>query len=221
MALHKNSKRASTGAVAVLGLALAGLVASHAAFAQQVFYRYQNERGVTVQTDRLPPEAVPLGYKVVTASGDVIKVVPRQLSPEELVLRDAELARQQQLEEEEARIRKWDQSLILRYSNVSDVDEAKRRGLKEYDTRIGILRGNLMSLKSQIEAEQGDAANYTRRGRDIPASLTERIETLKSEVVYAESSIGKLQGERVETEQQFELDKERLDFLLEQAALRR
>ncbi len=204
-----------------IGLLLVALVLATAANAQRVYYRYFNEQGITVQTDRLPPEAVPRGYQVVNANGDILKEVPRRLTEEERKSRDIEEERQRLLAEEEQRIRKWDQSLALRYSDVADIEEAKNRGLKEYDTRIGILQGNLMSLKSQIESEQGDAANYARRGKDAPEALVVRIGSLKSEVRYAESAIDELNGERVEVERQFERDMLRFEYLLENAALRK
>ena len=191
------------------------------ASAQRVYYRYQNEQGLTTQTDRLPPAAARRGYSVVSASGDIIKVVPRELTVEERLLRDAALARDKVMEDEEKRIRKWDQSLILRYSNADEIDAARVRGIREFDTRISIFQGNLMSLKAQIEAEQRDAANYLRRGRQVPDTLSARITSLKGEVLYAEDAIGQIKRERIETEQQYEADRLRFLYLMEQAALRR
>ena len=223
MALISDNKvRRLVGVAGVsASLLLAGLLVSADAAAQKLYYRYKNEQGITVQTDRLPPTVVRQGYQIVSASGDVLKVVPRELTADERKARDAKDAENQRGLAEQERIRKWDRSLVLRYSNVEEIDAAKRRGLKEYDTRIGILQGNLMSLKRQIETEQGDAANYARRGKEVPESLQKRIRELKSEVLYAESTINQLERERIGTERQYELDRERFEFLLEQAALRR
>lgn len=202
-------------------LLLTALLASSDAAAQKLYYRYKNEQGITVQTDRLPPAVVRQGYQIVSANGDVLKVIPRELTEQERKARDAQNAENRRGLAEQERIRKWDRSLVLRYSNVDEIDEAKRRGLREYDTRIGILQGNLMSLKGQIESEQGDAANYARRGKEVPEDLDKRIKELKSEVLYAESTINQLESERIETERQYELDRERFEYLLEHTALRR
>ena len=202
--------------ICVLMLMLPGLVA-----AERQLYRYQTESGAMVQSDRLPAGAAARGYSIVNSAGVVLKVVPRQLSEEERAQRDR--SRQQQLaeEEEKARLRAWDQSLYLRYSGIEDIDDAMRRGLLKYDTRIGILRGNLQSLKSQIEQRQGDAANYLRRGRQVPESLQQQIGALRSEVSYVEHAIVELRQERVEAELQFHNDKERFAYLLEQSAASR
>ncbi len=220
MVLPRTSGRRVTGnSGALFTLLLAAVLATEVG-ADKVFYRYKNEQGITVQSDRLPPEVVPRGYQVVSANGDVLKTVSRELSETELELRAEQEARRQREIEEQERIRKWDKSLILRYSNVDEIEAAKQRALKEYDTRIGILNGNLMSLKGQIEAEQNDAANYARRGKDIPPALEGRLEALKSEVLYAESSIDELGRERVATGLQFERDKERFEYLMELAGNR-
>ena len=204
-----------------VGLMLTVVLFASEAGAQKFYYRYFNTEGVMVQTDRLPPEVVRQGYQIVSANGDVLKVVPRELTAEERKLRDAENEKRQLVLAEQDRIRKWDHTLTLRYSNVDDIDEAKARSLKEFDIRIGILQGSLMSLKGQIETEQGDAANYARRGKDVPEALNLRIKSLKSEVLYAENAISELELERIETEKQYQLDRERFEYLLEQAALRR
>ena len=203
----------------LLSLVLVAALATNVG-ADKVFYRYKNEQGITVQSDRLPPEVVPRGYQVVSANGDVLKTVSRELSESELKLRDEQEAQRQREIEERERIRKWDKSLVLRYSNVEEIEAAKQRALKEYDTRIGILNGNLMSLKGQIEAEQDDAANYARRGQDVPEALEGRLEALKSEVLYAETTIDELGKERVATGLQFERDKERFEYLMELAGKR-
>jgi hypothetical protein len=203
------------------GLMLAAVLFANEATAQKLYYRYFNAEGVMVQTDRLPPEVVRQGYQIVSANGDVLKVVPRELTAAERKQRNAEHEKHQRTLAEQDRIRKWDHTLALRYSNVDDIDEAKGRSLKEFDIRIGILQGNLMSLKGQIEAEQSDAANYARRGKDVPEALNLRMKSLKSEVLYAENAISELERERIGTERQYELDRERFEYLLEQAALRK
>lgn len=202
--------------ICALMLILPGVVV-----AERQLYRYQTESGVMVQSDRLPAGAAARGYSIVSSAGNVLKVVPRQLSEEERAQRDR--SRQQELaaQEEQERLRAWDQSLYLRYSGTEDIDDAMRRGLLKYDTRIGILRGNLQSLKSQIEQRQGDAANYLRRGRKVPESLQQQIGQLRSEVSYVEHAIVELRQERVEAELQFHNDKERFAYLLEQSAASR
>lgn len=208
----------NAGKYIVLVLALSGALNVSA---ERVYYLYENADGILVQSDRLPPEAVPRGYKVVNASGDIVKEVARQLTAEEKVAFDAEMERRRAQQQELERIRKWDETLLLRYSTVDEIDEAQARSLREYDVRISILSGNLMSLKTQIEAEQGEAANYERAGREVPEALHKRISDLKAEVDYAETATTELKQERIDAEMQFEKDKERFDYLMERVGLRK
>lgn len=200
---------------------LAALLTAHGqAVAERVYYLFENEQGVLVQSDRLPPEAVPRGYKVVNAHGAVIEEVARQLTEEEKLAQADEMARRRAQQQELERIRKWDETLLLRYSSVEDIEDAKKRALREFDVRIGILSGNLMSLKTQIESEQGEAANYERAGRKVPESLQKRISDLKAEVEYAETATLELKDERVGTEEQYDKDMERFDYLMEKVGLK-
>ena len=200
-----------------VGALSAGLLVCGNASAQKVYYRYHNSQGQIVQTDRLLPDIVPLGYSVVSASGDVLQVVPRELTKEEKRERDEAAAQDRARQAELERMRKWDQSLILRYSSAEEIEAARERGVKEFDTRISILQGSLLALKTQIETEQGAAANHLRRGRSVPEPLTERIAELKAEVAYAEGAIDKLQRERSESVMQFDRDKVRFAVLMKQA----
>lgn len=203
----------------LLGYLLQAIVIPESALAQRPLYRYQTESGIVVQGDRLPAGAAARGYSVLNSAGDVLQVVPRQLNDEERAERDRLRADEMVEENERERIRTWDRSLILRYSNLDDIDDAMRRGMLKYDTRIGILRGNLQSLKSQIESQQGSAANYMRQGRRVPEALTSQVSGLRSEVAYVEGAIVTLRQERVEVELKFHSDKERFEYLLQQAAL--
>lgn len=211
------SKVASLGLNIGLGVLGLGLLAASEAGAQKVYYRYQNAQGNVVQSDRLPPEAVPSGYSIVSASGDVLQVVPRELTKQEKRQRDEAAALERARIAELERMRKWDQSLILRYSSADEIDAARERGIKEFDTRISILQSSLLALKSQIEAEQEAAANHLRRGRAVPDALSQRIVDLRGEVSYAEGAIEKLHQERQETALQYDRDKERFGVLMQQA----
>ena len=204
-----------------IGCLVSLLVIAGSATAERFLYRYHTESGAVVQGDRLPAGAAARGYSILNTAGDVLKVVPRQLSGEERAERDR--LREQALaeEQEQERLLKWDQSLFMRYSGLEDIDDAMRRGLLKYDTRIGILRGNLQSLKSQIEREQSNAANYLRMGRQVPDSLQQLVAKLRNEVVDVEQAIVALRKERIDAELEFHNDKERFVLLLEKTAASR
>lgn len=185
------------------------------------YYRYSNERGVTVIDETIPPEFVAGGYDIITRDGSLIRRVPRQLSEQELFEQGTEEARERLRKEEEQRLKAWDEMLMLRYSSVEDIEAARQRAVRDLQIRISILKSNLMSVKSQIEREQQRAADIERTGRDVPASLTGNIDKLGREIEDTEESIGIRRQEVDETKASYERDIDRFSLLMGRVKLRR
>lgn len=184
-------------------------------------YRYLNAEGNIVIDYQVPAELIKNGYEVLGKDGTVLREVPRQLTQQELQdLSDEEKRQKTELEEKE-RIRKWDESLLLRYSSVEDLDAARERALRELRIRITILRGNARSLKSSVEAEQAKAANVERAGGEVDMSLLDRIDTLQQEIAVIERAIKDRQKEIVEVEKSFQKDIERFEMLTDLVKMRR
>lgn len=206
---------------AFAGCCLCAAMLSQLAVAGQV-YRYINDNGVPVIDDRVPPKFVPKGYEVLdSATLTLIKRIPRQLSEEELRLRNTDEARARLKEEEESRLKAWDESLMVRYSSVADIKAAQERAVKDLQIRISILKSNLTSIKSQIEREQQKAADIERRGAQVPADLTRNIEIMRQEIEDTEQSIAIRLEEIADVEASFERDIERFATLEDRVRLRR
>lgn len=184
--------------------------------ADNVYYRHRDSNGVTVIEKYVSPEAVRHGYEVVNAaSGEVIKTVSGELSDSERARQKAREAERQRREQEAEQQRKWDESLMLRYSDVDEIREAKLRALHEIDLRIKILRGNLKSVKDQIEAQQAKAADLERRGGSVPSQLLDNIARLKDEIAHSEERIRQREHDRAQTADSYDRDIERFKQLME------
>ena len=104
-------------------------------------YRYRNAEGNVVVDYQVPAESISGGYEVLNNEGMVIKVVPRSLTPEERAIENAENQREREARAEQERLRKWDESLMLRYSTVEDIEaEAEGRKLPGSGCQYGALR---------------------------------------------------------------------------------
>lgn len=165
-------------------------------------YRYTNKDGVKVLNSTIPPEYVQGGYEVVNMHGDVIRVVDPGLDAAGV----EELKRL--TEEKEAEI-KWDRELLKRYSTVVDVESAKSRRLAEINTSLAILRGNIVSLDSQIAREQAKAADRERRGQDVPEAILTNIKNFKLERAAAERMIENRLADYDEVASRFDRDIDR------------
>lgn len=188
---------------------------------QAQYYRYNNERGIPVIDEAIPPEFVAGGYDIITRDGSLIRRVPRQLSEAELKEEGSEAARERLRKEEEMRLQAWDEMLMLRYSSVEDIDSARERAVRALHIRISILRSNLLSVKGQIEREQLKAADIERSGRDVPENISAIIDKLAREIEDTEESIAVRRQEVDDTKASYQRDIDRFELLMERVKLRR
>ena len=184
-------------------------------------YRYINDKGVPVIDDNVPPEFVSKGYDILRNDGTLIRRVERQLTDEELKLRNTEESRARLRQEEEERLQAWDESLMRRYSTIQDIEAAQARAMKDLQIRISILKSNLNTTKLQIEREQKKAADIERRGGKVPKAIIKNIGILRLEIEDTEQSIVMRNEEIETTKAAFERDIDRFKILLDRVNLRR
>jgi hypothetical protein len=203
---------------------VAGTVLCSAAlrvFAEEYLYRYINSQGVLVIDYRVPPEVVDKGYDILNADGSIYKVVPRAPTEEEMAEQASQIYRERVAAEESERLRKWDESLLLRYSSVADIEAARERGLRDLRIRISILQSNVRSLKSQVESNQARAADIERSGGKVPEEIVSAIHDLRDEMGETERAIEEREREVEVVQQSYARDIERFSSLLDQVELRR
>lgn len=184
-------------------------------------YRYTNEEGSVVVGYQIPPQYVAGGYEVLNDEGVVVRVVPPELSEEEQLEADARRRQEEEARVEEERLRKWDESLLLRYSTVADIEAARERALRDLRIRVSILSSNRRSLKHQVENYQAQAADLERSGQPVDVALLQTIEDLQAEIESTERSIRDREREIGEVSDAYQLDIERFGQLLQVVELRR
>ncbi|HEY6132086.1 MAG TPA: hypothetical protein VIV27_08705 [Halioglobus sp.] len=183
-------------------------------------YRYRNAQGNVVVGYQVPVDAVAGGYEILNDKGMVTQVVPRALTEEERKAKDAEKKRDEEALAEQERLRKWDESLMLRYSTVADIEDAGHRALGDLQIRLSILKGNRRSLKQRVENYQAEAADTERAGRNVDVERLRTIETLQDEIATTEKDIVDRQKEMDILEASFAADIERFKMLQDVVELR-
>ena len=156
--------------------------------AQQLF-RFTDDNGQLVITDRLPPEVIPKGYEVLDRNGRVTKTVQRQLNAAERAAKQLEDNARAADALAKAKLLEWDQSLLRRYSSVADIKHAKARAINDVQVRIDILKNNLESVIAQVASEQSAAADYERRSGSVPQEILDDIAQNKLDVGEAQRLI--------------------------------
>lgn len=152
-------------------------------------YRYVNDQGHTVIDYQIPPEYVKNGYEILNSKGVVLRTVPRQLSEAEQKEVDARKAKEEAAQAEEKRMQEWDESLLLRYSTVEDIEAARERALRDLRIRVSILKSNKFALRQQVENYQSQAAELERRGQKVDAERLQVIKDLQGEITSTDRAI--------------------------------
>ena len=184
-------------------------------------YRYYNTEGNMVVDYQVPAQYVAGGYEVLNDLGVVIKVVPRELTEEEKQAADAQQTLEQRALVEQERLRKWDESLLLRYSTIADIEDKRERTLSELRIRVSILRSNKRSLKHQVENYQAQAADLERSGKQVDVTRLVVIEDLQGEISSTDRAIADRELEIEQVGAAYQQDIDRFEMLLEVVALRR
>ena len=210
--------RSAPTALLVIAALLSGL--SQVALSRDL-YRYYDGEGKMVIDYRVPAEYAGAGYEVLNDKGVVIKVVPRELTEEEKQQRNALEIQQAEAEAEQERLRKWDESLLLRYSTIADIEDMRERSLRDLRIRVSILKSNRRSLKQQVENYQSQAADLERRGQEVDVDRLQVIEELQREIAATDRAIAERQREIQEVSAGYQADIERFAQLLEVVELRR
>ncbi len=192
----------------VLVLSLLGM-ASPAYADGTEYFRYRDHSGTLIIDSRLPPEYVKHGYDVINDQGILLKRVAPQATAEQIAARKQELEEQRQREQQLAE----DQRLLARYSSVADIEASRKRVVDEISVRLSILRGNLRSLKAQIERQQEDAANAERAGRRVPESLQENLRNMEVQVEETRENIRARKQEITEVNRRYANEIERFEKL--------
>ena len=210
----------SLSPISYLVLVLAWFGVQDAVGAKEL-YRYRDTAGIPVINDRLPPEAVPLGYEVLNEEGVVIRVVPPQLTEEELALQSAQ-EKEAQAEREAAAVQKArDESLLMRYSSVADIEAARERALQSIRIRVSILRSNVRSAIQQIENYQAQAAKIERAGGKVDAATSEAIDAARRRLALTQKAVAERELEIERVSQEYQVDIDRFKHLEDQVEMRR
>lgn len=209
-----------TPSILCLFVALTGFGLSQAIVAKEL-YRYKDSAGVPVINDRLPPEATSSGYEILNEDGVVIRVVPPKMTDEELALQSEQIRSEQARREAAAAQKARDESLLMRYSSVADIEAARERALQSIRIRVSILRSNVRSAVQHIENYQAQAANIERSGGTVDAETVEAIEAARRRLASTQKALTERELEIDQVIQEYQVDIERFKHLEDQVQLRR
>ncbi len=194
-------------------LLCAGLGAAYARAQAVELYRFENEDGVVVLSHSIPPNLVYKGYSVVSEDGTVLRVVPRQLTPAEVAVRDRKRAAEKAAEEAGAAKARHDEELMKLYASPQDVEEARDRKIASIDSAIATTRSNIERLKVQKQRVEEQAADRERQGLAPSAEILDNLKILETQITAKESEVEARKAEQQHVKDQFALDLDRIRLL--------
>ncbi|MEZ5558505.1 MAG: hypothetical protein R3E86_08200 [Pseudomonadales bacterium] len=184
--------------IVVVGLLSAPLLSVQAAGMR--LYRYVNSAGNIEISHTLPSDRAAMGYEILDAgTGQVVQRVPRQLSPEELKVKQARDRRIAACHAEDDRVRTL-------YASETDIANAEKQSLKSLSDSITNARANLAQLQRQLEDLQKEAANVERTGGGVQAILIDSINQTEVQVKQLEQDIESRRRQQDETRNQYAED---------------
>ena len=164
----------------------------------KVYYRYKDANGELAITNSLPVDQAKRGYEIIDSKGRVIEKVAGEVKGAELEALKEEQKRELDEQERLKAQKEYDLSLLRRYSFVTDIEAEKKRKLAELKATLSIVKGNMNSVRSQLEAEYARAAEIERQGRPLPADLKKKIADVEAAMISTED-LYKLRQKDLET----------------------
>lgn len=197
--------------LALVALLAAGLVTSAQAAS---IYKYLDENGRTVFNSSMPPDRVKDGYTIMNERGQVIEVVPRQLTPAEIAARNA--AEELRLAEEEAtrKQQEADNMLVRAYKSPDEIIAQRDVRVMRLDGRIIELTGNLAKVDAEVTRLTQLVEAARTAGTEPEAAIVAKLDDQTAERLSLQNEITVVEAEKQEEIATAERNAKRLGELL-------
>ena len=207
------ASRKRTEAALLLALVLGSLHCAHAAAANM--YRYVDDNGRTVLGSSVPIQYIKNGYEIVNDRGQVIEVVPRAPTAEELATLAVQ-AEELRVQEEVLKVQQEADKLLLRLYRSPDEIARKR------DERLALIDGQVIALTASITKAEAEVLRLTQvvasndsKGMATPAATLETLRIGEADVARLTTQRERLQADRATAITDADRDIKRLTELLE------
>jgi hypothetical protein len=169
-------------------------------------YKWVDEDGRVHYGDSVPPEVAGKERRKIDEQGRTIRVYEAAKTPEQKE-EEKRLAAIRAEQSRQARLRAiHDRSLLATYSNENDMIKARDGRLNVVEANIQLTRSRIGYFENYLAALTQEAAEFERSGKRPPASLRERIENARNQIIDHGEFILSKQREKKTIRQQFDSD---------------
>lgn len=144
-------------------------------------YRYKDDRGRTVHGSTVPPQYVKNGYEVLNDRGQVIQVVPRAKTPEELAAEEATRAEREAAEALARAQREKDNLLLRLYRSPAEIARKRDERVTLIDGQLTALAAALAKIETELERLQKSIDLLQASGNTAPEQTLETLRIQQEE----------------------------------------
>ena len=176
--------------------------------AEATLYKWVDDNGTTHYGETVPPEYADKDRVELNNSGRVIKK-EMILTPERRRAKALEDAKKREKAEAALEQQRHDKTLINTYSNVEEIDLARKRNLQQVDARINVINSYIKTAEDNLLALQNEADNDAKANKKIPDSLQEDLQNAKDRLAKLQNDLEVPKAEKAALEARFDADKAR------------
>lgn len=187
------------------------------------FYRYKDEHGSYIISNTLPPEAMALGYDIVTPRGNVIEHIAPQKSAADLA-EDLKLENQKkiekQLSEEKAKQAlvqsRKDEVLLKLFSSKEDIIRSRDEKISSIEILVGITKENINRQIKVLKDTKRKAQEIQKSGHPTPVHLQNLLDETRLNIKESKAFLKQKKLEIIDIHNQYQNQIERFEYLVKQ-----
>jgi hypothetical protein len=176
-------------------------------------YQFEDENGLPVMAQSIPPTLAKKGYKVICPDGSVVRVVAPQLTDEEVAARDRKRAEEEAAEAKRRERAQQDAELGKLYASPAEIAAARDRKLRSIDNAIAVTKANIERLTLQREKLQQLAADRERAGELPSPEVLQNLQILEQQIKDKDVEVDKRLEEKEQTRAEFQQKIDRYELL--------
>lgn len=193
-------------------IALSALIVTYnLAIAQSTgnVYRYKDERGNLIYSDRLPKNTKTQIEVLSSTTGTLKRVIERELTIEEIEAMNQQKLAEQSNSQQMLQQARQDQLLLATYSSVNDIENMKNYELDQIKRAIDNDKNNLQALRERMDFIDGEIKNNPKE-----ASYNSEKNRITQNIVSISTSLTKNEEMLREREVKYNNDKKRYEELM-------
>jgi hypothetical protein len=147
---------------------------------------WTNKDGVRECGNTIPPEYAQQGSETINERGITVETQKRALTKEEAAKKEKQEAEEKRraAEEEEKRKKQEnaDRVLLSTFLSAEEIIGARDRKLALIEGNIEITNVTIKKLNNDLQIQRKKAANYERKGKNVPARTLKEIASLERQI---------------------------------------